>query len=56
MSMFVGISKNLVVCGYAFYQLKNREQKIVSDFPVLPTCRGLLATMCEKYSESVSLN
>ena len=34
MAMFVGISKNLVVCAYAFYKLKNCEQKIVSDFPV----------------------
>ena len=34
MGMFVGISKNLVVCGYTFYKLKNREQKIAWEFTV----------------------
>ena len=34
MGMFVGISKNFGVYVYGFYKLKNREQKIISDFPV----------------------
>ena len=34
MGMFVGIIKNFGVCRYGFYKLKNREQKIISDFPV----------------------
>ena len=34
MGMFVGISKNFGLVRYAFYKLENREQKIVSDFPI----------------------